>query len=147
MSKESNLERSALCSVILFASDDRLPLKSYSNNNCCIELSVIHSGTCTSRVYIILECDSVEGRCMEMPDKFCVMHLKYLSCVSLHIVESSFVVESPHFKHRRSFGSSRNLPPPINETAFRSRMMEMQPNSLSPVQRTSVFLRRKLQEF
>ena len=57
-----------------------------------IELSVIHSRT--SRVYIILERDSVEGRCMQMSDKFCVMHLKYLSCVSLHIVESSSVIES-----------------------------------------------------
>ena len=86
---------------------------------------------------------------MQISDKFCVMHLKYLSCVSLHIVESSFVIESLHFKRRRSFGSSRNLPPAtcINEIALRSRMMEMQPNSLSPVQRTSVFLRRKLQEF
>ena len=73
-----------------------------------IELSVIHSRT--SRVYIILERDSVEGRCMQMSDKFCVMHLKYLSCVSSHIVESSFVTESPHFKRRRSFGSSRNHP-------------------------------------
>ena len=87
-----------------------------------------------------------------MSDKFCVMHLKYLSCVSLHIVGSSFVIdviESLHFKRRRSFGSSRNLPPAtcINEIAFRSRKMEMQPNSLSPVQRTSVFLRRKLHEF
>ena len=84
---------------------------------------------------------------MQMSDKFCVMHLKYLSWVSLHIVESSFVIESPHFKRRRSFGSSRNLPPATNEIAFRSRMMEMQQNSLSPVQRASVFLRRKLQEF
>ena len=32
---------------------------------------------------------------MEMSDEFCVMHLKYLNCVSLHIVESSFVIESP----------------------------------------------------
>ena len=46
-------------------------------------------------VYISLERDSVKGRCMEMSDKFCVMHLKYLNCVSLHIVESSFVIESP----------------------------------------------------
>ena len=84
---------------------------------------------------------------MEMSDKFCVMHLKDFNCVSLHIVESSFVMESPHFKRRRSFGSSRNLPPALNENAFRSRMMEMQPNSPSPVQRASVFLRRKLQEF
>ena len=71
---------------------------------------MIHSRT--SRVYIILERDSVKGRCMQMSDKFCVMHLKYLSCVSLHIGESSFVIESPHFKRRRSLGSSRNLPPP-----------------------------------
>ena len=76
-----------------------------------IELSVIHSRT--SWVYIILERDSVEGRCMQMSDKFCVMHLKHLSSVSLHIVESSFVTELPHFKRRRSFGSSRNLPPAI----------------------------------
>ena len=45
---------------------------------------MIHSRT--SRVYIILERDSVEGWCMQMSDKFCVMHLKYLSCGSLHIV-------------------------------------------------------------
>ena len=56
---------------------------------------MIHSHT--SRVYIILERDSVEGKCMQMSDKFCVMHIKYLSCVSLHIVESSFVIESLHF--------------------------------------------------
>ena len=48
-------------------------------------------------LHIILERDSVEGRCMQMSDKFCVMHLKNLSCVSLHIVESSFVIESLHF--------------------------------------------------
>ena len=31
---------------------------------------------------------------MEMSDEFCVMHLKYLNC-TLHIVESSLVIESP----------------------------------------------------
>ena len=60
-----------------------------------IELSVIHSRTSRVTLFsIILERDSVEGRCMQMSDKFCVMHLKYLSCVSLHIAESSFVIES-----------------------------------------------------
>ena len=39
-------------------------------------------------------CDSVKDRCMEMSDGFCVTHLKYLDCVSLHIVESPFVIES-----------------------------------------------------
>ena len=111
-----------------------------------IELSVIHSRT--SRVYIILERDSVEGRCMQMSDTFCVMHLKYLSCVSLHI----FMYCGEFVRHRVTTAfyrrrSSRNLPPAINEMAFRSMMMEMQPNSLSSVQRASVFLRRKLQEF
>ena len=61
-----------------------------------------------------------------MSDKFCVMHLKYLNCVPLHIVDSSFVrwVYKMH-----SF----------------SRMMKLQ--LLSPAQRTSVFPRRKLQGF
>ena len=36
---------------------------------------------------------------MEMSDKFSGMHLKYLNCVSIHIVESSFIIESPVFNH------------------------------------------------
>ena len=43
-------------------------------------------------VYIILERDSAKGRCLEMSDNFCVMHLKYLNCVPLYIVDSSFVI-------------------------------------------------------
>ena len=29
------------------------------------------------------EHNSIKSRCMEMSDKFCAMHLKYVSCVSL----------------------------------------------------------------
>ena len=66
---------------------------------------MIHSRTSSStsgmRCLHFLERDSAKGRCtcMEMSDEFCVMHLKYLSCVSLHIVESSLVIESPVFNH------------------------------------------------
>ena len=99
LSKESNLERSALC-LVFFASADQLPLWSDSNNDRrVLKFSVIYSSTSGYIVYIILERVSVKGRYMEMSNKFCVMHLKYFNCVSLHIVESSCVIESPVFNH------------------------------------------------
>ena len=56
-----------------------------------------------------------------MSDKFCVMHLKYLNCVSLQIVKSSFVIESPVFNHEwnclsiKDDGNAAKLAKPCTE--------------------------------
>ena len=43
--------------------------------------------------HIILERDSAKGRCMEMSDEFCVMHLKYQS-ISIAFLYISWRVRS-----------------------------------------------------